>query len=140
VSLRPPTKRDSHRDADKLVARVTNKGHSTMLGGLLSRPWTGTTRPVRWRNRIVIILACLAILAGAKYMARCALLLNIARIILNRDSAAQCNSGVPLIEATRTVFATALSRGMGAENLTGIVRLYRPGHCVARGADRRRSN
>jgi 3-hydroxyisobutyrate dehydrogenase-like beta-hydroxyacid dehydrogenase len=46
-------------------------------------------------------------------------------------AAAQCNSGVPLIEATRTVFATALSRGMGAENLTGIVRLYRPGHCVA---------
>ena len=95
MSLRPPTKRDSHRDADKLVARVTNKGHSTMLGGLLSRPWTGTTRPVRWRNRIVIILACLAILAGATYMARCALLLNIARIILNRDSLCNATAACP---------------------------------------------
>ncbi len=46
----------------------------------------GTPTLVRWRNRIVIVLACLAILAGAIYMARCALLLNIARIILNRDS------------------------------------------------------
>ncbi len=41
-------------------------------------------------------------------------------------AAAQCDSDVPLIEATRTVFANALSRGMGAENLTGLVRLYRP--------------
>jgi 3-hydroxyisobutyrate dehydrogenase-like beta-hydroxyacid dehydrogenase len=40
-------------------------------------------------------------------------------------AAAQHNSDAPLIEATRKAFANALSRGMGAENLTGIVRLYR---------------
>jgi hypothetical protein len=57
-----------------------------MLGSLLSRQRTGTPIFVRWRNRILIIVACLALLAGASYMARCALLLNIARIILNWDS------------------------------------------------------
>jgi hypothetical protein len=57
-----------------------------MIGRMLSSTRTGTPILVRWRNRIAIILACLAILAGATYMTRCALLLNIARIILNRDS------------------------------------------------------
>jgi len=57
-----------------------------MIGRMLSSTRTGTPIFVRWRNRIAIILACLAILAGATYVARCALLLNIARIILNRDS------------------------------------------------------
>jgi hypothetical protein len=85
VSLRPPTKRDSRRGADKLVARVINKGNGTMLGGLLARPRTGSPTVAQWRDRIFIIFACLAILAGATYMARCALL-KIARIILNRDS------------------------------------------------------
>jgi hypothetical protein len=57
-----------------------------MIGRMLSSTRTGTPILVRSRNRIAIILACLAMLAGATYMARCALLLNIARIILNRDS------------------------------------------------------
>ena len=57
-----------------------------MLGRMLSPPRTGTPVRFRWRNRIAIILVSLAILAGATYMARCALLLNIARIVLNRDS------------------------------------------------------
>jgi hypothetical protein len=57
-----------------------------MLGSPLASPRTEASLPGRWRNRIVIILACLAILAGAAYMARRALLLNVARIILNHDS------------------------------------------------------
>ena len=57
-----------------------------MLGRMLSPPRTGTPVLFRWRNRIAIILVSLAILAGATYMARCTLLLNIARIVLNRDS------------------------------------------------------
>ena len=57
-----------------------------MPGSLLSPPRTGTSVAGRWRNRIVIVLACLAILAGAAYMARRALLLSVARIILNHDS------------------------------------------------------
>jgi hypothetical protein len=57
-----------------------------MLGRMLSPPRTETPLLVRWRKGIVIVLACLAILAGVTYAARCALLLNFARIILNRDS------------------------------------------------------
>jgi hypothetical protein len=57
-----------------------------MPGRKLSPTTTGTPLLVRWRKRLVIVLACLAILAGTAYSARCALLLNIARIMLNRDS------------------------------------------------------
>jgi 3-hydroxyisobutyrate dehydrogenase len=40
------------------------------------------------------------------------------------EAAKFCGARVPMIEAARTVYAEALRTGLGAENLTGVVRLY----------------
>jgi len=41
------------------------------------------------------------------------------------DVAAIANAHIPLVDATRAVFARAIVQGFGDDNLTGIVRLYR---------------
>lgn len=40
-------------------------------------------------------------------------------------AATQANAAIPLAEATRAVFAKAMTAGHGAENITGVVQLYR---------------
>jgi 3-hydroxyisobutyrate dehydrogenase-like beta-hydroxyacid dehydrogenase len=41
-------------------------------------------------------------------------------------AAAGCSESAPVLAAARSVFARAIEQGFGADNLTGVVRLYRP--------------
>jgi hypothetical protein len=52
----------------------------------LSRPRNGASALGRWRKRIIILLASLAVVAGVAYVARCTLLLNVARTALNHGA------------------------------------------------------
>ena len=55
-----------------------------MPSGQLSTPVPHSFRT--WLKWVVALLACLGILAGAAYVTRYTLLLNVARIVLNHDS------------------------------------------------------
>ena len=75
------------RDPETDMLGLISIGCSSMPSRQLSTPRIRASFARPWLKWTLALLACLGILAVAGYVTRCSLLLNVARIVLNHDSA-----------------------------------------------------